>query len=523
MVTASVAVGALLRTRSHSLGVRLIGNSRELLNDNDLHDAASLGEVASGADLLVRSQAERRLSGSGRRLDVSDVSDLGVGVLLEDSAWGRSRRRCDGGSSRVGQGGDDDGGRLVAGWGALDDVFGAGGELHATGQAGDGTEEVIGCEEGGEETLLDLARLGGEVVLDGEEGAVLDAAGGVGAGVDGGLEEVLFPAHDEVAVVSVAGGVTVGEDELAVDAGELGRVPDGLVEEAGETGGEALGAGAVHDAAGVGDVVHLVLGGHVLAVPARGEHELGADAVLAVGVEVGLVGHEVAVQGALGRLVVVEAVEAERLLGEALLGGGVGLAGREVALVGVAGDHLHAVGEGGDLGLAGGVVEEVVRQHAADLLDQLVLSGGGVLEVHGGSPVGGLVLGDGARGAVAGDELIGAGGGAEAWEGVSCVVVKDIQIGYCLFVHHEDVMWTGTANDKIDLENQRQDRNKTEINIPSEPKMVCAWDDSTPGFTRGSRRARPERARHSIRQKASAEPARTAAAVAAVNFILMED
>lgn len=161
-------------------------------------------------------------------------------------------------------------------------------------------------------------------------------------------------------MVPVAGGVAVGEDELAVDAGELGCVPDGLVEEAGEAGGEALGAGAVHHAVGVGDVVHLVLGSDVLAVPARGEHELGADAVLAVGVEVGLVGHEVAVEGALGRDVVVEAVEADGLLREAGLRGGVALAGGKVALVAVTGDHLHAVGEGGDLGLAGGVVEEVV-------------------------------------------------------------------------------------------------------------------------------------------------------------------
>lgn len=50
--------------------------------------------------------------------------------------------------------------------------------------------------------------------------------------------------------------------------------------------------------------------------------------------------------------------------------------------------------------------------------------------------------------------------------------------------------------------------------------MVWAWAAATPGFTRGSRRARPERPRHSMRQKASAEPARTIAAMAGVNFIL---
>lgn len=56
-----------------------------------------------------------------------------------------------------------------------------------------------------------------------------------------------------------------------------------------------------------------------------------------------------------------------------------------------------------------------IRKHASNLLDELVLAGGGVLEVHGRSPVGGLVLGDGARGAVTSEELISARGRGEAW------------------------------------------------------------------------------------------------------------
>ena len=430
----TVAVRAFPGTGSDSLRLRLINHSRKLLNHNNLHHAPPLGDVASLANLLVGGQAQRRLRSRSRRLD--DIRNLGVRVLLEDATRSRSLRRRDGGAGGVGEGWDNDGGRLGDGGGALDDVAGAGGELDAAGEGGDGAEEVIDREDGGEDArLLDLAGLGGDVVLDGEEGAVLDAAGGVGARVDRGLEELLFPAHDEVAVVPVARGVAVGEDELAVDAGERGRVPDGLVEEAGEADGEALGAGAVHHAAGVGDVVHLVRGGDVLVVPARGEHQLGADAVLAVGVQVRLVGHEVAVEGALGRDVVVEAVEADGLLREALLRGGGVLAGGEVALVGVTGDHLHAVGEGGDLGLAGGVVEEVVarmwvsgsvgrgvsevnlRKHASNLVDELVLPGGSILEVHGRSPVGGLVLSNSARGAVSGEELISARGLGETCEG----------------------------------------------------------------------------------------------------------
>lgn len=380
VVATTVAVRAFPSTSrsSHSPGLRLIGNSGELLNHNNLDDGSILGDVASGADLLVVREAQRGLSGGGRGLDL-DVGDDGI-VLLEDAAGGSGLGGRDGGAGGVGEGGDDEGGRgVVRGRRALDDVVGAGGELDAAGEVGDGADEVVSREDVGDEaTLLDLAGLAGDVVLEGEEGAVLDAAGVVGAGVDGGLEELLFPAHDEVAVVPVAGGVAVGEDELAVNAVELGRVPDGLVEEAGETDGEALGAGAVHHGAGVGDVVHLVLRGDVLSVPARGEHELGADAVLAVGVEVGLVGHEVAVEGALGGLAVVEAVEADGLLREAGLRAGVRLGDAEVAQVGVTGDHLHSVGEGGDLGLAGGVVEEVVAGEILVLIIWEGVFGGGL-------------------------------------------------------------------------------------------------------------------------------------------------
>jgi hypothetical protein len=118
-----------------------------------------------------------------------------------------------------------------------------------------------------------------------EDGAVFDAAGQVGAGVDGGLEGVDVPAVHEVAVVSVAcgviseghdierelrrtGGVTVGPDELAVLAVECVGVPDGLVEERRQTDGELLRALAAINQVGVSNVALVVVGCSVLAVPA---------------------------------------------------------------------------------------------------------------------------------------------------------------------------------------------------------------------------------------------------------------
>jgi hypothetical protein len=356
----------LPRLSSNSLRLQLIHNSSHLLNHNNLHHTPSLSQVASLADLLVSSQAQRRLLSSRRSLNRRNRRNLSDSsssvVLLEDATWRRGGGGGDGRPSRVRKGGDNNSRSVRDRSSALDDVSRARGELNATREAGDRSNKVLSREDSGEETggLLNLAGLALSFSLDSEERAVLDAARVVCASVHSGLEESLFPSHDEIAVVSVTSWVTVREDELTIHAVELSGVPDSLVEEARETDGEVRGARAVHDGAGVCDVIHLVLGSNVLAVPARGEHQLGADAVLAVGVEVGLVGHEMAVEGALGREAVVEAVEADGLLGEALLGGRGGLASGEVALVGVAGDHLHAVGEGGDLGLAGGVVEEVV-------------------------------------------------------------------------------------------------------------------------------------------------------------------
>ena len=101
------------------------------------------------------------------------------------------------------------------------------------------------------------------------------------------------------------GWVAVGPDELAGLALEGVGVPDGLVEERGQTGVEAVGALATVNQVGVGHVALVVGRLGVLSVPARREEDLGADTVGAVLVHVRLVGQEVAVARALGRLAVV--------------------------------------------------------------------------------------------------------------------------------------------------------------------------------------------------------------------------
>ncbi len=179
----------------------------------------------------------------------------------------------------------------------------------------------------------------------------------------------------------------------------------------------------------------------VLAVPARGEGELEADAIDAVGIQERLVGQVVAEQSALVvPCGVVKAVEAESALGKDFLGGlavtsplrlrGVGLRDvkssyRIVAASAVACDHAEVVGKRRDISarVPGVGVQKVVaeqwlahvvlkksehgdpRKHAADLLNLLV-GAICVLEVEDGCPVGGLVLGHGARGAVGTDQVL---------------------------------------------------------------------------------------------------------------------
>ena len=207
----------------------------------------------------------------------------------------------------------------------------------------------------GESAGLDEALLGGGTWLDVEDWAVLDAAGHVGAGVDGSLENRRVPPGDKISVVSVTSGVTVGPDELTSHSLESSGVPDGLEHESWEADWELRWARAGHDSVWVGDV-GLVgwSSSESLSVPAGWEHELGTDSVLAVGVEELLGWHLVAGEGVLwlDAWGVVHAVEADSLGLE-----GVGL----VAKLGLTSDHGETLWISGDLTLlAWGVVEEVI-------------------------------------------------------------------------------------------------------------------------------------------------------------------
>lgn len=147
-------------------------------------------------------------------------------------------------------------------------------------------------------------------------------------------------------------------------------VPDDLVEERWYPLGEAWRTVAGHDLTWVGHMVLLILRHHLVSIPARWEHQLETNTISAVCIEVGLIWEEVAVERALGGLLVVEAVETESGLTKEGLGvvrssapkGFLDIGNRvgEVALVGITGDHLEASWEASEGIIAGIRVQEVV-------------------------------------------------------------------------------------------------------------------------------------------------------------------
>lgn len=127
----------------------------------------------------------------------------------------------------------------------------------------------------------------------------------------------------------------------------------------------------------VRNVALLILAGDVLSIPATGEHQLEADTVSAVGIEVGLVWEEVTVKGAFWGLGVIETVKSDGSLAEegllSVFAGPEGLLDvrdgvGEVTLIGVACDHLEASGEGGEGSVACVGVEEVVSGRMLDII-----------------------------------------------------------------------------------------------------------------------------------------------------------
>lgn len=112
------------------------------------------------------------------------------------------------------------------------------------------------------------------------------------------------------------GCVTVGEDKATITTLERSCVPDGLIQETGHTNRVRWRARTSHDKIGVSHVGHVVLAVQVLAIPARGEHQLHTDTITTVGIKISFVRHVVSVQSCLWLSRIVQAVEANGSLGE---------------------------------------------------------------------------------------------------------------------------------------------------------------------------------------------------------------
>lgn len=147
----------------------------------------------------------------------------------------------------------------------------------------------------------------------------------------------------------------------------------------------SVGAVALDDQVRVGNVALVVVRVKVDTVPACREHELSANSIRAVGIDVVLGGQEVTVKRAFCSLSVVEAVETDRSLSQIVLGGlaqrspvrlgRVGLligrvANGVVAAEGVTSNHAEADGEGRNgLVTGGGRIQEVVAMAVISIGD----------------------------------------------------------------------------------------------------------------------------------------------------------
>lgn len=386
--------GRCLSDNRRSLGSRA-GDDRGWLSNGDKSgsrdDGFDSASSSGGADLSSLENA------SGHVVAVGDSSTLRV-----SSSWDLDR-----GGVRCGLG-------AIGGLGSVSNlhVAGKGVANHAGNFLVESTLEQLDEPVALLEGALSLVIL----ALDVEDGAVLNPSAVVGAGVNGLLKVVLVPAGHEVGMVTKALNITVGEDELTRLSDKGISSPNGLIHETRDLGLETLGAVAVHDKIGVRHVGPVVIRVEILAVPARREHDFGANTIGAVGIEIVLVRHVVTVQSTLGSLVVVEAVESDGTLSQIVLGSlskagphgllrvdilDVAAGNRIVAARSVSGNHAESGRERLDAAVGVGSIleEEVIGQQTADLGDELE-GAVGMLEVERRSPVRRHILGDSARSAV---------------------------------------------------------------------------------------------------------------------------
>lgn len=116
--------------------------------------------------------------------------------------------------------------------------------------------------------------------------------------------------------------VAISNDKLAATVRQGCGVPNDLVHQTREAVGVVIGTSSSHDQVRKCDMALVIIAVNVVAsFPARGKHDLEAQAILTVGIEIVLVRHVVAVESALGVLVVVQTVEAKRALSQCVLVG----------------------------------------------------------------------------------------------------------------------------------------------------------------------------------------------------------
>jgi len=114
----------------------------------------------------------------------------------------------------------------------------------------------------------------------------------------------------------------------------------------------------------------LVLDLKALSIPAAGKHELQTETIKTVGVEVSLIWHEVAIEGAFRSNRVVKAVETQCGLLKKGLGviwsnvpvrlWNVGDRISEVTLIGITSNHLEVFGKGGQASVASIWIQKIV-------------------------------------------------------------------------------------------------------------------------------------------------------------------